>query len=671
MILVYGAPSLSLASARPFPLAHDPVTDLDSHLDARMVVGQPMSGAALPHDLGQTYTLDSAPLELQRHLSLSQGLLAMAAANKTYALVVQGGGTLAGLLTYANVASATAQATFFDRISLGDWMTPLTALSPRSALPLVDGPPAFDASLPYHVVINGGGHWVALITPEGTYGPPEPLACTAELSVCQHQSMSLHEQQERLSLALKGAQMGTLDWDIHADMLVMSEELQHLLALTPGEFDGHYQAIFKHIHPEDKLRVDRILRDATRQRQRYDIEFRIVLPDGSIRWLLSQGQVFQDPHTACRLVGVTLDISAQKRAEAELKIQAQRERLVSEIAQRIRNLLDLDSILEQTVIAVREFIEADRVIILQCGADMSGEVIQEARSPNYPAMMGWEVRDPWSMDEKFLAHYRQGRGMAVANIYEQGLSDNQLMFLDYFNIQAEVIVPLLQEQTLWGLLIAHQCSAPRQWSTADVRLLQSLATQVGIAVQQAKLHRQLTLANQGLRRMAYLDGLTQVANRRRFEQHLEEEWRRMTRQKSPLSIILADIDYFKGFNDLYGHQAGDNCLRLVARTLNHAAKRPGDLVARYGGEEFVVILPDTDLKGAEAVAEEIRRAVRDRHISHQSSAIDTIVTMSLGVASCIPSSENSAAHLLKQSDKALYAAKEGGRDQVRLAPTLS
>lgn len=366
-----------------------------------------------------------------------------------------------------------------------------------------------------------------------------------------------------------------------------------------------------------------------------------------------------------------MDISAQKQAEAEIKLQAQRERLVTEMAQRIRNLLDLDNILEQTVIAVRDFIEADRVIILQCSPDMSGEVIQESCAPNYPAMMGWAVRDPWSVDEKFLAHYRQGRGMAVANVYEQGLSENQLMFLEYFKIQAEVVVPLLQEQTLWGLLIAHQCGTPRQWSTADVRLLQSLATQVGIAVQQAKLHRQLTLANQGLRRMAYLDGLTQVANRRRFEQHLDSEWRRMARQREPLSIILGDIDYFKGFNDLYGHQAGDNCLRLVARTLSHAAKRPGDLVARYGGEEFAVILPNTDLKGAESVAEEIRRAIRERRINHRSSAIDTIVTMSLGVASCVPSTDSTAANLLKRADEALYVAKAGGRDQVQLAPTTT
>lgn len=632
----------------------------------------PSMATELAHPSDQPFVCDPAPLELPAHFSLNQGLQAMAQATKTYALVQQEDGSPAGVITYANLAAAATHAARFDQATLADWMTPLTALEPRPELGLATVASTV-ASTPspsaYPSVVNRGGHWVGVVTPNGVYGLGEVAPSgSIELLACQRQSTFLHEQQERLTLALKGAQMGTLDWDIGADMLVMSEELQDLLALTPGEFDGHYQAIFKHIHPEDWAWVDQSLRAAIRHQKRYDVEFRIVLPDGTVRWLLSQGQVFYTPQQQPRLVGVTLDISAQKRAEAELKLQAQRERLVSEIAQRIRNLLDLDSILEQTVIAVREFIEADRVIILQCAPDMSGEVIQESCSPDYPAMMGWAVRDPWSVDEKFLAHYRQGRGMAVANVYEQGLSENQLMFLDYFKIKAEIVVPLLQEQTLWGLLIAHQCSVPRQWSTADVRLLQNLGTQVGIAVQQAKLHRQLTLANQGLRRMAYLDGLTQVANRRRFEQHLDGEWRRMARQKTPISIILADIDYFKGFNDLYGHQAGDNCLRLVARTLSHAAKRPGDLVARYGGEEFAVILPNTNLKGAEAVAEDIRRSIRDRRISHRSSSIDTIVTMSLGVATCIPSAEDSAANLLKRADQALYAAKEGGRDQVRLAP---
>lgn len=271
------------------------------------------------------------------------------------------------------------------------------------------------------------------------------------------------------------------------------------------------------------------------------------------------------------------------------------------------------------------------------------------------------------MGETFLSHYREGRGLAVENIYAQNLLTNQLEFLEYFQIQAEIVVPLLQDETLWGLLITHQCRAPRSWSTADVRLLQTLATQVGIAIQQAKLHRDLTLANQRLKRMAYLDGLTQVANRRRFEQYIDQEWRRMSRENSPLAVIMADIDYFKGFNDCYGHQAGDNCLRLVARTLTRAARRPGDLVARYGGEEFVIVLPHTDAKGAENVAEEIRLLVRSHRIPHAGSAVAKIITMSFGVASVMPDGDSSFDNLIKRADKALYKAKNEGRDQVRVA----
>jgi diguanylate cyclase (GGDEF)-like protein/PAS domain S-box-containing protein len=636
-------------------------------------MGLPMPPRALTPTPGQPVTLDPDPLTVKADLSLQQGLKAMAVAAKTYLLIYRDH-ALVGGLTYENAALATAAAVNFQRTTVGDWMTPLGDLQPNSDLRLEDGVRSQEPNRPNSLplpLINEAGHWVGLLTAQGIYTLPAPTHslnhCAASLSACQQSAAALQDHQERLILALKGAQMGTLDWNLTTHSLAISEELQQLLALTPGEFKGDYETLFKHIHPEDQALVHQALQQAIHHHQRYAIDFRVVQPDGSVRWLLSQGQVFGQASSAIRLAGVTLDISEQKQAETELKLQSQRERLVGEIAQRIRALLDLDSILEQTVIAVREFIEADRVIILQCTADMSGEVIQEACAPNYPAMMGWEVRDPWSVDEKFLAHYRQGRGLAVANVYEQGLSDNQLMFLEYFQIQAEVVVPLLHEKTLWGLLIAHQCSGPRQWRTADVRLLQNLSTQVGIAIQQAKLHRQLTLANQGLKRMAYLDGLTQVANRRRFEQHLESEWRRMNRQQTPISIILGDIDYFKGFNDLYGHQAGDNCLRLVARTLNRAAKRPGDLVARYGGEEFAVILPNTDLKGAETVAEEIRRSIRDRRISHKGSSIDTIVTMSLGVASCIPSSKTTAAMLLKQADQALYVAKDGGRDQVRLA----
>jgi diguanylate cyclase (GGDEF)-like protein len=607
--------------------------------------------------------------------SLQRVVAAMAQTPKTYALVYRDN-ALVGIFSYDNVAHAAAYQADFSQAPAGLWMTPLEALQPLNA-PL-DWPLVFSPLRPeqlYAPVVDQAQHWLGLLTDRGFYTllpkPEAPASDRAELAVCHYSAALFQQQQERLALALEGAQMGTWDWDLAEGTIIISDVQERLLGLAPGEFDGSYDSLFTHLHTDDQATVHQALHHAIRLKQRYAIEFRVQPPTVPLRWLSAKGHVFDDGEHSPRLAGVTLDISDQKRAAAKIKHQAQRERLVGEIAQRIRHLLDLDSILDQTVISVREFIEADRVIVVQCGPDMAGEVVQESYSPAYRSMLGWALRDPWSVSKTFLDHYRAGRGLAVENIYTQQLSTNQLEFLEFFQIQAEIVVPLLQEQTLWGLLIAHQCRSPRAWRTADVRLLQSLSIQVGIAIQQAKLHRDLTLANQRLKRIAYLDGLTQVANRRRFDQHLDKEWRRMSREKSVLSLIMGDIDCFKGFNDRYGHQAGDNCLRLVARTLSRATKRPGDLVARYGGEEFVIVLPNTDLKGAEALAEDIRLLVRRRRIPHEGSTVAKVVTMSLGVASAEPGIHSSPAELIKQADQALYQAKREGRDQVRLASVLA
>ncbi len=622
--------------------------------------------------------IDHSPLTVKADDTLQQVMVAMATAGKTYALVERGG-TLVGIFSYDNAAQAAGNQVDFSQTPAQQWLTSLDqlqVLDDSLACPLVfDSPPSDQPEHFYLPVVDQGHHWMGLLRHGELYtvvsASDQLNGYTAKLTVCHSTAALFQQQQERLALALTGAQMGTWDWDLSQGAILVSEGQERLLGLAPGEFDGSYDSLFTHLHADDQATVYQALQHAIRHGQRYEIEFRVCLQGDRMRWLSARGQVFDSGQQAPRLAGVTLDITQQKRAEAEIKLQSQRERLVTEIAQRIRHLLDLDSILAQTVSSVQEFIEADRVIVIQCGPDMGGEVIQEACAPGYPSMLGWSLRDPWSVSETFLSHYRAGRGLAVEDIYAQNLPPSHLRFLEYFQIQAEIVVPLLQDQTLWGLLIAHQCRSPRAWRTSDVRLLQSLSTQVGIAIQQAKLHKALTLANQRLRRMAYLDGLTQVANRRRFEQHLDQEWRRMSREQGSLAVIMADIDCFKGFNDRYGHQAGDNCLQLVARTLSRAAKRPGDLVARYGGEEFVIVLPHTDLKGAESVAEEIRLLVRSQHIPHAESTVAKVVTMSLGVASTIPhpapQGEEGSAALVKRADKALYRAKEEGRDQVRLA----
>ncbi len=158
--------------------------------------------------------------------------------------------------------------------------------------------------------------------------------------------------------------------------------------------------------------------------------------------------------------------------------------------------------------------------------------------------------------------------------------------------------------------------------------------------------------------------LTKIANRRRFDQGLHSEWKRLARERLPLSLILCDVDFFKAYNDTYGHRAGDFCLQQIAQILRENVKRPADLVARYGGEEFAVILPNTHLKGAVKVAEDIRNSLHNLEIEHSNSPVSNQVTLSLGVASLIPNHYLSEDFLIGEADRALYEAKKSGRDRV-------
>jgi diguanylate cyclase (GGDEF)-like protein len=176
-----------------------------------------------------------------------------------------------------------------------------------------------------------------------------------------------------------------------------------------------------------------------------------------------------------------------------------------------------------------------------------------------------------------------------------------------------------------------------------------------------KMAAQLNDANQELQRLSMTDGLTGIANRRMFDVSLAREWRRCMRLNKPLSVVMLDVDYFKKYNDRYGHQEGDDCLVAVAQEVARSAPRPGDLVARYGGEEFVMILVDTDEDGANWVAERIRQHVAGLNLPHKDSS-DGHVTVSCGISSVIPSQELSVEMLVKSADNALYLSKNQGRN---------
>lgn len=175
--------------------------------------------------------------------------------------------------------------------------------------------------------------------------------------------------------------------------------------------------------------------------------------------------------------------------------------------------------------------------------------------------------------------------------------------------------------------------------------------------------RRLDLANQELKRLSSSDGLTGIANRRYFDEFLSREWRRARRVNGTLSVIMCDVNHFKLFNDHYGHQSGDDCLRGVALALASASERPSDMVARYGGEEFVIVLPDTPIGGAQVIAEKIRHAVHQANIPHAASPFAR-VTLSIGLAATQPDNEDSPQALVARADRALYRAKREGRDRV-------
>jgi len=180
--------------------------------------------------------------------------------------------------------------------------------------------------------------------------------------------------------------------------------------------------------------------------------------------------------------------------------------------------------------------------------------------------------------------------------------------------------------------------------------------------QRHHLEQSLQAANTELEQLASLDSLTQVANRRKFDNYLEQEWQRSVRSQQPLSLILFDIDSFKRYNDYYGHQTGDACLIKIAQSVQATVHRATDLVARYGGEEFAVILPNTSLLGAIVIVEQIQQVIKALAIPHACSDISTIVSISLGVASLVPTTTGSPKQLITNADRALYIAKQQGRD---------
>ncbi|MDJ0687600.1 MAG: diguanylate cyclase [Xenococcaceae cyanobacterium MO_188.B32] len=376
----------------------------------------------------------------------------------------------------------------------------------------------------------------------------------------------------------------------------------------------------------------------------------------------------------------------RQRTKETLRQQAERERLMGKMLEKIRQSLELTEILETTVDEVRQFLKTDRVLIYCCESSRPGKIVAESQINENCCFSKQKVSSEANSFELYLAVSDADHLQAVTDIQQIQASSSDIYRSTEHQLRTILTLPIWRGQQvysdrlekceynlhnpiqrkeqLWGMLVAHSYDTSRQWQKWEVDFLKQLTTQVTIAIQQSELYSQLQQANQQLQQLAILDGLTGVANRRYFDRVLSNEWNRLAREEKPLSLILCDIDYFKIYNDTYGHPEGDSCLQKVANALQQATKRAADLVTRYGGEEFAVILPDTDARGALFVAENIRQKLNTQKIPHPASSVSPYITISIGVATTIPTAARTASRLLKIADNALYQAKKQGRDRI-------
>jgi len=259
----------------------------------------------------------------------------------------------------------------------------------------------------------------------------------------------------------------------------------------------------------------------------------------------------------------------------------------------------------------------------------------------------------------------QALSLALSNPPDLILLDVMMPGIDGFEVCARLKAEEATRHIPVIFVTAHN-DAAQETHGLSVGAVDFISKPINPDVVRARVMTHLTLKFQSdlLRKLVFLDGLSGVYNRRYFDQQIGIEWARAVRNASPLSLIMLDVDYFKAYNDRYGHQAGDDALRRIAVTLKATLRRPADLVARYGGEEFACVLPETSYSDAKALARELEVQVREQSLPHETSGVAKVLTVSLGVASREGAVDGDVSRLIQLADEKLYAAKQAGRARV-------
>ncbi len=481
-----------------------------------------------------------------------------------------------------------------------------------------------------------------------------------------HLETELKSNRDRWYLALQGSNDGLWDWDITNGSMYFSDRWQEIIGYEPGVLPPLRRSWQDRVHPDDLEWVLEFIRYHLEcVTPNYYAEYRLRDQTGQYRWVLDRGQAqWDDRGYPIRMSGSLTDVTLRHQSEEQLQlllVTGQAIVQAKDIEQTFNSVLTKLCQIAQWDIGEAWTLDSDHNQLVYCWGSHNP-------NPNHPfSYLGFEQER-----RKFM--FLQNQGFA-GRVWAQNsplwlenldspaaLMSDQDLFLKAGFKSAHGLPIYADGKILAVLMFFSLIQRPRDDRVID--LTQAVASQLSSFMLRKQTEQALTRANTELQRLATLDGLTQLANRRKFDEYIHTEWRRALRDGQPISLLLCDVDHFKRYNDCYGHQAGDACLRYVAHALEAQAHRVTDLAARYGGEEFAIILPNTDLAGALAVAEHVVHAVRELTIPHKGSSVSDCITVSIGVACTIPRTGTLPTRLIAQADRNLYQAKAKGRNCV-------
>lgn len=310
----------------------------------------------------------------------------------------------------------------------------------------------------------------------------------------------LQQSEERFQILAQATNDAVWDWDLITNRVWWNESVTTLFGYSASEASSTSTWWRERIHPDDRWRIVVDMQNVIDSgKQVWSNEYRFQRADNSYAYILDRGYVVRIGGAAVRMIGAMMDISERKRVQEELQRQNLRTQLFADFTLKVRQSLQIDEILSTSVIEVQKVLNADRVLILRLRSNGAVTTVQEAVVPGFPVMLGREIFDP-CFSENYIQKYRQGHISSLADIENSNIQACHVEFLRQFAVKANLVVPILLQNQLWGLLIAHQCGHPRYWTTWEIELLRQLADQIGIALAQAKLLEKETLQRQELTR---------------------------------------------------------------------------------------------------------------------------------------------------------------------------